>query len=92
MEQAGVVMSRSKDMEVQTTKLLNKSFLFTGKLSKPRKEYEQLVIQNGGKMVYSVSSSLSYLVVGENSGDKLKQAHDKGISCINEQEFMNLLS
>jgi len=41
------------------------SFCFTGALSKPRKEYEEMVLARGGQVLSSVTKELNYLVMAE---------------------------
>ena len=66
------------------------SFCFTGTLSKPRKQFETLVTDNGGKIA-SIGKSLSYLVAGESAGSKLDDANRLGVKVITEQELEVLL-
>ncbi|OYD27109.1 DNA ligase (NAD+) [Mycoplasma testudineum] len=67
------------------------SFVFTGTLSKSRSEYSNLVNQNGGKILTSLSKNTSYLVLGENPGSKLEKAKSLGIKIITEDEFNKLI-
>jgi len=71
--------------------LSGKSFLFTGTLSQPRKYFEGLVEANGGKLSGSVSKTLDYLIVGEDSGGKLAKAQKLGVKTIDETEFLKML-
>jgi DNA ligase (NAD+) len=66
--------------------LAGKSFCFTGKISQPRKVYEQMVKDNGGECK-SVSKNLDYLVVGEKAGGKLAKAEKLGVTILNEEQF-----
>jgi DNA ligase (NAD+) len=75
-----------------TGKLSGKSFLLTGTLTElTRDQAKDLVKQNGGKVVSSVSTDLDYLVVGENPGSKLKKAQELGVKTISEKEFRALI-
>jgi DNA ligase (NAD+) len=67
--------------------------LFTGTLpTLKRDEAEELVEQNGGKILGSVSSKLNYLVVGEDAGSKLEKAKKiSSIKIVNEAEFLHLI-
>lgn len=67
-----------------------KSFCFTGKVSRPRKELEELVLKNGGKLS-GVGKGLDYLVAGEAAGSKLAKATQLGIKVISEDEFNRLI-
>jgi len=71
--------------------LTGKSFLFTGALSKPRKEFEAQVKEAGGRILSGVSRSLDYLVMGEKPGSKVKKAHALDIPVLSEEEFLALL-
>lgn len=70
--------------------LKGKSFCFTGKLSNPRKHYEDLVNENGGQ-IKSVVKSLDYLVAGEDAGSKLDRASGLGVKIIDEKTFMEMV-
>lgn len=69
------------------------TFLFTGTLLQLRRsEAEELVEQNGGKIVSGVSSKLSYLVVGEDAGSKLEKAKKiASVKIISEADFLKML-
>ena len=73
--------------------LLGKTFCFTGSLSKPRKEFEQLVEDNGGTLLAGVTKELNYLVMADpNSGSsKSQKARQYGTLCIDEAGFYALL-
>ena len=71
--------------------IVGKIVVFTGKISKPRHEFEKMVLDHGGKMGLAVSSSTDYLVVGEKPGSKLAAATLLGTQIINEQDFVSLL-
>ena len=73
-----------------SNKLNNKSFCITGTLSKSRKEFEKLIIENGGQLG-SVNKNLDYLIVGNDAGSKLDKAKSLGIKIINENEFLKML-
>jgi DNA ligase (NAD+) len=72
--------------------LAGKSFLITGTLSKPRKEIEGLIKNNGGTIKSSVSKSLDYLIAGESPGSKKDKAEKAGVEIINEEKLHNLLN
>lgn len=69
----------------------NYSFVITGKLSKPRDYFANLIENNGGSVHSSISKSTNYLLLGENAGSKLDKAKEWNISIISEQEFENML-
>ena len=72
-------------------KLTGKSFVFTGKVSTPRKELEKMVEENGGKASSSVSKNTSYLVAGDEAGSKLDKAEKLGVKVITEDEFLKMI-
>jgi len=81
---------------VQNTKgkLINKTFMFTGKLSNiSRAEAKSLTEKNSGKILSNVSKKLDYLVIGEKpTAKKVKQAKELNIKVINQEEWKRLLN
>jgi len=81
---------------VQNTKgkLINKTFMFTGKLSNiSRAEAKSLTEQNSGKILSNVSKKLDYLVIGEKpTAKKVKQANELSIKVISQLEWKKLLN
>ncbi len=71
-----------------------KTFCITGALSRPRKEFEELIISKGGKLASSVSKNVDYLVTDNpNSGSsKNVKARQLGIPVINEEEFLRVIN
>lgn len=62
-------------IETPSGKLAGKTFLITGTLSNfSRTEAENLIKNNGGTILPSVSQKLHYLIVGESPGSKLAKA------------------
>jgi DNA ligase (NAD+) len=70
--------------------LIGKTFVFTGTLSMPRGEAEELVRRRGGLAARSVSKSTNYLVAGEDAGSKLEKARKLGVAILTEAEFLDL--
>ena len=70
------------------------SFCFTGALSKPRKEFEDLVEKHGGNLLSGVTKDLKYLVMSDpNSGSsKAEKARKYGTQCIDETAFFKVVS
>jgi DNA ligase (NAD+) len=68
-------------------------FAFTGELSRfSREEAKRKVEALGAETTDSISSRVTYLVVGQNPGSKLEKAKKyKNIKIINEEEFYELL-
>jgi len=71
--------------------LSGSTFCITGTLTRPRKEISLSIKSQGGKVVSSVSGSLSFLVAGESSGSKLERANRLGVRVISESELDEML-
>jgi DNA ligase (NAD+) len=87
------VKTKQEKQESITGMLIGQTFLFTGTLSKlKRNEAEALVEKNGGKILSGVSSKLNYLITGEDAGSKLEKAKKiPGIKIMSEEEFLSML-
>ena len=74
-------------------KLLNNTFMFTGKLSNiSRAEAKSLIEKNSGSIVSTVNKKLKYLVIGEKpTKRKVVQAKELGIKILSQKEWLNLL-
>ncbi|TET33096.1 MAG: NAD-dependent DNA ligase LigA [Planctomycetota bacterium] len=64
------------------------SFCITGKLSRPRTYFQDMVRNNGGTVVSSVTKGLDYLIIGEEAGSKRKKAEKLGVTLLTEDEFL----
>ena len=75
-------------------KLLNNTFMFTGKLSDmSRAEAKSLIEKNSGSTLSSVNKNLDYLVVGEKpTKRKIEQAKNLGINIISLDELKSLIN
>ncbi len=67
------------------------SFVITGTLTLKRDEAQSIIEKNGGKILSSVSSKLSYLVVGDDPGSKVDKAQSLGVKIISWDELIKLL-
>ncbi len=73
--------------------LQNKSFVFTGTLTKfTRDDAQALVRKLGGTVSSSVSKKTDYVVVGVEAGSKAKQAEKLGVKILSEAEFLSLVA
>lgn len=71
--------------------LSNKTFVITGTLpTLSRKDAADLIEAHGGKVISSISSKTSYLVVGENPGSKLQKAQELGVPQITEEQLKEM--
>lgn len=73
-------------------KLSGKSFLVTGTLPVKRDQAHEVIEANGGKLLSSVSSKLSYLVVGDDPGSKAEKAQSLGVQMISWDELLKLIN
>ncbi|WBP84028.1 NAD-dependent DNA ligase LigA [Mycoplasmopsis edwardii] len=78
--------------EVQV--LNNLTFVITGKLEKPRSQYEELIKMYGGKLASSVSKNVNYLITNNNisNSSKMVNAVKLGVKVISEAEFNELVN
>lgn len=85
--------NRPEDALSKNNKLEGKTFLFTGSLQQfTRDRAKQLVEENGGKLLSSVSANLNYLVVGQDAGSKLAKAQKiPSISVLSEEQFLRMI-
>ncbi len=83
-----------KQAETKSNLLENKSFLVTGTLEQySRKEIQELIKANGGKILSSVSKNLDYLIIGASPGSKLDKAQElKSVTILNEEEFLGMVN
>lgn len=73
-------------------KFVGMTFVITGTLEKfSRKEAEDAVTAQGGKVSGSVSKKTSYVVAGEAAGSKLTKAQSLDIPVLTEDEFIAML-
>ena len=73
-------------------KLSGKSFLVTGTLPVKRDHAHEVIESNGGKLLSSVSSKLSYLVVGDDPGSKAEKAQSLGVQMISWDELLKIIN
>ena len=76
--------------EVVGGKLNGASFCFTGAASRPRKELQQMVRDNGGIVFDSVKKGLTYLVMADpnSTSTKAVKARKDGVNLISEEDFV----
>lgn len=78
--------------EQSESPLSQRVFLFTGTLlSLSRNEAKQLVKNQGAQVVSSLSGRVTDLVAGEKAGSKLTAAREKGITVLDEGDFLRLV-
>jgi DNA ligase (NAD+) len=68
------------------------TIVVTGTLSRPRNEIEELIERLGGRAAGSVSKKTSYMLAGEEAGEKkINKANELGIKIIDEAQFMKMV-
>ncbi len=87
LQEAGIKIKS----ESAGSSLKGKSFVITGTLSISREEAKKGIINKGGRVSSSVSSSTDYLVCGNDPGSKLERAKELGVEVINENQLMKIL-
>lgn len=91
LKKLGVKMDEPKQSRGEA--FSGKTFVVTGTLSQfSRKEAKDAIESLGGKTTESVSKNIDYLVVGEKPGSKLDKARELGISILDEQQFIDMLT
>ena len=86
--------AEEKQESASNNTLDGKTFVISGVFSRvSRDELKDLVKQNGGKVVSSISSKLNFLIAGENMGPSKKQKADKlNIRTISEDDFFDMIT
>lgn len=88
----GVRWEAVKKVSIASSPLSGKIFVITGTLtSLSRDDAKQKLFLLGAKTSESVSKKTDYVVVGESPGSKYEKAKTLGVTCLDEQEFLELL-
>lgn len=90
----GLQMALSEEqMSSSSDKLAGKSIVISGVFAHhSRDEYKQIIEQNGGKNVGSISGKTSFILAGDNMGPaKLQKAEKLGIQIIDEDTFLKMI-
>lgn len=90
----GLQMALSEEqMSSSSDKLAGKSIVISGVFAHhSRDEYKQIIEQNGGKNVGSISGKTSFILAGDNMGSvKLQKAEKLGIPIIDEDTFLKMI-
>jgi len=81
-----------KEEKIKSTKLQDKTFVFTGTLETiSRDQAKKSVKDNGGSVSSTVSKKTDFVVAGEEAGSKLDIARKLGVKVITEKEFLKML-
>jgi DNA ligase (NAD+) len=87
-------VAEEKDVTFASDKLSGQSFIISGVFETySRDELKDLIEQNGGKILSSISAKLNYLVAGDNMGPaKLDKANKLNIPIISDEELLAMIS
>jgi len=92
LKEAGLIFFELKGPGEGGKILEGQTFVLTGKLSRfTREEATEIIQQLGGKVISSVSSKTSYVIVGEAPGSKYQMAKSLGVPTLDESEFHKLI-
>ena len=77
----------------QSDRLAGQSIVISGVFAHhSRDEYKQIIEQNGGKNVGSISGKTSFILAGDNMGSsKLEKARKLGVRIVSEDEFLSMI-
>ncbi len=80
-------------LQARTELLKGQSIVISGVFTHhSRDEYKEMIENNGGKNVGSVSKSTSFILAGDNMGPaKLEKANKLGVRLVSEDEFLAML-
>jgi DNA ligase (NAD+) len=86
-------VSEEKEVVLASESLSGKSFIISGVFEKySRDELKDIIEQNGGKILSSISAKLNYLVAGDNMGPaKLEKANKLNIPIISDEELLGMI-
>ena len=86
-------VTEEKEVHLASDALSGKTFIISGVFEKySRDELKDIIEQNGGKIVSSISAKLNYLVAGENMGpSKLEKAQKLNIPMINDDQLIEMI-
>jgi len=86
-------VAEEKEVTLESDKLSGKSFIISGVFENfSRDELKDIIEQNGGKILSSISAKLNYLVAGDNMGPaKLEKAQKLNIPIISDAELLDML-
>ena len=89
---AGLRFEVGEELHAASDKLAGMSIIVSGVFSVPRDELKQLIEQNGGKNVSSISKNTTYVLAGDKMGpEKRKKAENLGIPIISETDFFEMI-
>ncbi len=91
LKEAGVTPEAEARAVVEGSPFAGKTVVFTGALTRPRPEAEQMVKALGGRPSSSVSKKTDFVVAGEDPGSKYEKARELGVRILTEDEFRRMV-
>ncbi len=93
LTRAGLSMSTMKGRSSTSSgKFKGLTFVFTGTLTRWRREEAATIVElQGGTVSSSVSSKIDYVVAGAEAGSKLQKAKKLGVKILSEADFAKLI-
>ena len=94
VEQGNKILLIEKRELNKRGKLLNKTFMFTGKLKGiSRAEAKTLIEKNSGSIVSTVNKKLNFLVTGDKpTNKKINHANQLGVKILSQDEWFKFLN
>ena len=87
----GFVLETVKTRDNTSSELEGLNFVLTGTLPNlKREDAKELIMNNGGKVISSVSKKTDYLVAGDEAGSKLDKANALNVKIIDEDALIKL--
>ncbi|MEH6308891.1 NAD-dependent DNA ligase LigA [Olivibacter sp. CPCC 100613] len=82
-----------EEFQLNSDKLVDKSFVISGVFENySREDLGKIIVQNGGKLLSSISAKLDYLIAGDKMGpSKLAKAQKLNIPIISEEELIKMI-
>jgi DNA ligase (NAD+) len=89
----GLQMALKAEETALSDRLQGKAIVISGVFARhSRDEYKQLIEQNGGKNVGSISGKTSFVLAGDNMGpSKLEKARKLGVAIVSEEDFLKMI-
>jgi DNA ligase (NAD+) len=92
LRRAGVAFTQEKS-DTSAKPLSDKTFVLTGTLPNySREEAARMIEEAGGRVSGSVSKNTDYVVAGDKAGSKLEKAVKLGVTVLDEESFIEMLS
>lgn len=94
LRQAGLQMEIESPTDAGSDRLAGKSIVISGTfLHNSRDRYKEIIEENGGKNVSSISKKTDFILAGDNMGpSKLEKANKLGVPIINEDDFLAMIA